>query len=270
MFLLPIQRYVLILVFPPFLLLKCACAQSFSWPAGKRMALSISFDDARNSQVEGGTALLDRYGVKATFYVQPGPVRERLEGWKKAVAQDHEIGNHTLVHPCSGNFPWARDKALEDYSLKQMRKELRSANRQIKELLGVTPNSFAYPCGQNFVGRGRHTRSFVPLVADLFSSGRGWLDEAPNAPAYCDLAQLMGVEMDGKEFAELLPLIESARQQGAWLVLGGHEMNTDGFQTTRLHMLEELIRYAQRPESGIWLATVGEVTAFVKQQRAEK
>lgn len=241
---------------------------SFSWPAGKKMALSLTFDDARYSQVEGGTALLDRYGVKGTFYVSPGAVRERLAGWKEAVANGHEIGNHTLVHPCSGNFPWAREKALEAYSLEEMRQELLTANRQVEEMLGITPVSFAYPCGQTFVGRGRQTRSVVPLVAELFASGRGWMDEAPNDPAYCDLAQLMGVEMDGKEMADLLPIIEQTRQQGGWLVLGGHEMNIDGNQTTRLQMLEALIQYAQQPESGIWIATVGEVTAYVKKIRA--
>ena len=43
----------------------------------------------------------------------PSGVAERLEGWKKAVADGHEIGNYTLLHPCSANFRWHR-KALED------------------------------------------------------------------------------------------------------------------------------------------------------------
>ena len=55
---------------------------SFKWPEGKRVALSLSFDDARASQVEGGTALLDRVGVKATFYVVPSSVEKKLDRWK--------------------------------------------------------------------------------------------------------------------------------------------------------------------------------------------
>ena len=54
------------------------------WPEGKKVAVSLSFDDARFSQVDKGTAVLDKYNVKATFYVMPGPVKERLEGWKKS------------------------------------------------------------------------------------------------------------------------------------------------------------------------------------------
>src|ERR1043165_2628361 len=71
----------------------------FTWPDGKRAALSITFDDARTSQVDSGTALLDKYGIKATFFVVPPTVEERLDGWKKAVANGHEIGNHTINHP---------------------------------------------------------------------------------------------------------------------------------------------------------------------------
>ncbi len=241
----------------------------FKWPDGKRVALSLSFDDARASQVEGGTALLDRFGVKATFYVVPSSVEKKLDGWKKAVASGHEIANHSLNHPCSGNFAWARSKALEAYTLDQMQRELSDANQRIKELLGVTSESFAYPCGQKFVGRGVDTRSYVPVVAKLFATGRGWLDEAPNDPAYVDFAQLTGIESDGKDFEQILPIIETARKTGLWVVLAGHEMNKDGAQTTRLALLEKLCAYAKDPANGVWVAPVGTVAKYVREQRTK-
>src|SRR5665647_322561 len=82
---------------------------AFSWPKGKQVAVSLSFDDARLSQVDAGTALLDQYGIKATFYVGPSGVKQRLEGWKKAVANGHEIGNHSLNHPCTGCLLYTSD-----------------------------------------------------------------------------------------------------------------------------------------------------------------
>src|SRR5215831_19295588 len=92
-------------------------ASPFQWPNGKRVAVSLSFDDARFSQVDTGLALLSEEHVKATFFVQANNIRERLDGWKKAVADRHEIGNHSLSHPCTGNYAFSRDNALEDYSL---------------------------------------------------------------------------------------------------------------------------------------------------------
>ncbi len=240
---------------------------TFSWPDGKQMAVSLTFDDARMSQVDVGTAVLNQYGVKATFVLVPSSVEKRLDGWKKAVADGHEMGNHTLFHPCSGNFAWSNEKALENYSLKQMKKELIDANNKIEELLGTKPTVFAYPCGSTFVGRGKNTKSYVPLIADLFLAGRGWLDEGPNDPAFCDFAQLTGMEMDGKDFDQILPLLENARKTGAWLVLAGHEMGESGEQTTRLKMLKKLMEYAQDPANKIWIAPMGTVAKYVQSQR---
>jgi peptidoglycan/xylan/chitin deacetylase (PgdA/CDA1 family) len=250
-----------------FLLACCTLAAPpprFSWPGGARAALSLSFDDARTSQVDVGLAVLDAEGVKATFYVVPGAVEQRLDAWKKVAASGHEIGNHSLTHPCSGNFPWARDKALEEYTVERMRRELTDASARLKELLGVLPETFAYPCGQAFVGRGLDTRSYVPLVAELFLAGRGWLDEAPTDPRRGDLAQVMGTEMDGKEFEELLPVLEQARETGGWVVLAGHEIGDGGRQTTRVALLRKLAPYARDPANGLWLAPVAAVARHIR------
>lgn len=242
--------------------------RSTIWPDGARMALSLSFDDGRASQVSEGLPLFARHGAKVTLYVVPSAVEQRLDGWRQAVAAGHEIGNHSLTHSCSGNFPFARAKALEDHSVARMRDELRDANARISTLLGVTPRSFAYPCGQTFVGRGRETMSYVPVVAELFQSGRGWLDESANDPAFVDLAQIFGVEMDGKDFTELRPLLDDARARGAWLVLAGHEIGAGGRQTTRIATLDALLAYANDPANGIWLATVGDAAARVARTQA--
>jgi peptidoglycan/xylan/chitin deacetylase (PgdA/CDA1 family) len=236
----------------------------FAWPGGARAALSLSFDDARASQVLAGLSVLDAHGVKVTFYVVPSAVEPQLAGWRKAVAAGHEIGNHSLTHPCSGNFPWAREKALETYTLEKMRGELVAGNARVKDLLGVVPETFAYPCGQTFVGRGRETKSYVPLVAELFLAGRGWLDEAPNDPLFCDLAQSLAIEMDGKDFAQIRPVLEQARETGGWVVLAGHEIGGEGRQTTRVSMLQALLPYARDPANGLWLAPVATVARHIR------
>jgi peptidoglycan/xylan/chitin deacetylase (PgdA/CDA1 family) len=238
----------------------------FVWPEGKQAAVSLSFDDARESQVIVGTQLLDQYGVKATFFVVPSSVEKQLDGWKKAAANGHEIGNHSLTHPCTGNFSWSRTNALEDYTLEQMRKQLTDCNKRISELLNVKAEVFAYPCGQKFVGKGINTKSYVPIVADMFLVGRGWLDEAANDPTYDNFAQLTGIESDGKDFEQVLPLLEEAKSTGNWLVLAGHEMGDSGVQTTRLTMLKKLIEYAQNPANGIWLQPVGTVAKYIRKQ----
>ena len=241
--------------------------KAIQWPDGNKMAISLTWDDGRDSQVLVGTSILDKYEVKATFYVVPSSVERELEGWKSAVLNGHEIGNHSLVHPCSGNFSWSRDKALEDYSLNQMRLELMKANVEIEKLLGVIPTEFAYPCGQTYVGRGKKTKSYVPVIRKLFSTGRTWMDETSNDPNYIDLARLTGVEMDDKDFESIKSQIENAREHGKWLVLAGHEIGHKDIKTgqlTNIEMLEELLVYIKNPANKIWTAPVGEIASYLR------
>ena len=241
----------------------------FSWPAGKRMALSLSFDDGRESQWRHALPLLDAHGVHATFYPMPAAVREHLESWCAAVAAGHEIGNHSATHPCSGNFRFSRHNALEDMSLEQVEQgELLGANRQLEELLGVHPRTFAYPCGQTTVGRGESVRSYVPAVARHFLAGRLFFSEMHNDPAYCDLHQLYAVTMDNTDAAGVDALLDAARAEGGWLILAGHDAGPQGArQTTILETLEHLCRMAAEPENGIWLDTVEHIAEHVRNNR---
>lgn len=271
---LSVRLFAILLLLPACLLGPVAgWAQSaeaaFRWPDGKRAAVSLSFDDARASQVDTGQAVLARLDARATFYVVPVHVEAKLAGWKRLVAAGHEIGNHSVRHPCTGNFEWSREAALEDYTLERMRQELLEGNRRLEQMLGVTPVTFAYPCGQTFVGRGRATQSYVPLVAELFLAGRGWLDETPNDPTFHDPAQVSGMSMDGKDFPEVKTLVENAREAGQWLVLAGHEIGHSGPQTTRIEMLERLVPFLQDPNNRIWFETVEAVARYLKRHRQE-
>jgi len=241
--------------------------ENFHWPDQKRAAISLTFDDARYSQITQGLPILDKYGTKATFYVSIRNLEGRLDAWKRAAADGHEIGNHTLTHPCSGNFSFIDDRALEDYTLDKMRHELAEANNIIENLLDVRPVSFAYPCGQKFVGRGQNLKSYVPLVAKEFLTGRGWMDEWSNDPAFCDMANLMAMELDGKDFEQVKQLIDRTLANGGWLIFCGHEIGEGGRQTTYASTLKAVCEYAQDPANGLWLDTVQEVADYILKQR---
>lgn len=239
---------------------------AFTWPSGIRGAVSLTFDDGRPSQVDQGVPLFDRFGVRATFYVMPLAVQKRQEAWRRAVATGHEAAGHTMTHPCTGNFGFSgsRPVTLEGMSLDQIEAELIESNAQIEALVGVRPVSFAYPCGQKFVGRGEKLQSYVPLIARHYLTGRGWRDEYFNAPDRCDLAQLAGIEFDGTDFEQVLPQIEAAARTGNWLVFAGHDIGAETrSQMTKLSTLEAICAYCKNPANGIWLDTVGAIGAYV-------
>ncbi|MCF6442253.1 polysaccharide deacetylase family protein [Pseudoalteromonas luteoviolacea] len=241
----------------------------FTYPNGARYAVSLTFDDARNSQVDVGIPILDKHNVKGTFYVNPKFVDERLDGWKKAAKNGHELGNHTSSHLCTGNFAWLRkdDLGLEQVDLAWLRQDIEATTTYMKEKLDVEPRSFAYPCGNTFVGRGKEVKSYVPLIAELFKTGRTWLDETGNNPTYTDFAQLAGNRMDGMSFVEIKALLDMLKENNKWIILAGHEVGKKGLYTTDKAALDALIVYLKDPKNGYWLATVDEIATYIEKHR---
>ena len=241
-------------------------SESFAWARGKRAAISLTFDDARLSQVDCGLPVLNRHQVKATFYVSPAAMLERHEAWKQAVADGHEIGNHTLNHPCSGNFGFARSQALEDYTLDTMERELTGATEFIERELGVRPTTFAYPCGQTFVGRDERVQSYVPLVARHFTMGRVYRSESPFSPVHGDLAQAFGVHFDGMTISTARTWMEKAIAESGWLILAGHEVGAPGPMSVDSDTLRFVCEFASDPDNGLWIDTAADVAAYVAGQ----
>jgi peptidoglycan-N-acetylglucosamine deacetylase len=232
-----------------------------TWPDGSRAALSLSFDDARGSQIEHGLPLLERLEAPATFFVLPDGVSGNVVSWRAVAEQGHEIGNHSVRHPCSGNFAFTRNAPLEALTLADIDAEIDEANRRLDELLGVTPSVFAYPCGQTFVGRGTDTQSYVPLVARRFLVGRTFNDACANSPLHCDLAQVAAIDIDGIPFERLRAYVEDAAADGSWIVLGGHDIGDSGPQTTSPATVEAVVRWCR--DAGVRIGTVGDIGTTV-------
>jgi peptidoglycan/xylan/chitin deacetylase (PgdA/CDA1 family) len=251
-----------------FLTSTIALAQSSPWPDGKQAAVSLTFDDARASQIDTGLPLFRELQLPATWYVLPRGVEPKLAGWKEMIALGQEIGNHSLTHPCTVNYGIG-SRSLEQMNLAEMAHNLDQANQAITQLLGVTPRSFAYPCGQKFVGRGARIQSYAPLIAERFTSGRGYLDESANKALECDFAQLLGTAFDDLDFVQMRVLLEKARASNRWIIFCGHEIGRRKYQTTDVDALRELAAYLKEPANGYWTATVGEVTKYLRVRRGE-
>ncbi len=176
----------------------------------------------------------------------------------------HELGNHTVSHPCSGNFRWSRNNALEDYTLERMEHELLAANAFIERTFGMQPQTFAYCCGQKYIGRGALHQSYVPLVARHFVAGRGFRDEDVNDPTFVDLAQLFGVDGDGMTFEQLCRWIDQAAQRGGWLVIAAHDVGDQPRQSISADVLDAVCAYCADPANGLWVDTVAAVASYVR------
>ena len=77
-----------------------ATPRPFVWPGGARAAINLTYDDAINSQLDHALPALNKYGLKGTFnlVLSSEATAKRLDEWRRAAEQGHELANHTLFH----------------------------------------------------------------------------------------------------------------------------------------------------------------------------
>jgi peptidoglycan/xylan/chitin deacetylase (PgdA/CDA1 family) len=104
---------------------------------GKR-ELWLTIDDGPNADTPALLDLLDRLGVKATFFII-GIIGERHPDFvREIVARGHSIGNHSQTHPSA--WFWCAPPA-------RVRSEIDDCNRTLATLAGVAPRWFRAPVG---------------------------------------------------------------------------------------------------------------------------
>ena len=75
-------------------------SERLGWPEGAQAAVSLAHDDGYDTQLENVAPLLDELGFKATFLLTVQNVDERAADRIALSKRGHEIGDHTLTHPC--------------------------------------------------------------------------------------------------------------------------------------------------------------------------
>ncbi len=99
--------------------------------------LALTYDDGPNDPYTGQLLeVLERHGVKATFFLVGRFVQERPDIARAVVAAGHAIGNHTWSHP---NLIFA--------SAAEARRQLEQTQKSIFDATGVKAKLFRPPFG---------------------------------------------------------------------------------------------------------------------------
>jgi peptidoglycan/xylan/chitin deacetylase (PgdA/CDA1 family) len=231
-----------------------------TYQGGAEAAISLTFDDGLRSQLAVAVPLLERHGLRGTFYLNPtgDDWRDRWAPWAEVATRGHELGNHTLAHPCSENFAFVTpDRALERLTLEALARDIDTAEERLHGLSGTDRRSFAYPCYQDWVGRGAARQTYVPLVAARFAAGR-IRGERHNLPGRCDLHHLWSWPAERMSGAEMIGLCEEAASEGGWGIFTFHGVG-EGHLPIGESDLDSLCTHLQRQCERLWTAPVVEV-----------
>jgi hypothetical protein len=238
----------------------------FRWPDGRKAAVSLTYDDGTPSHLSLAAPIMNEYGVRGTFYINPREAdAASLAPWRQIAQAGHEVGNHTVSHPCSQNFEFISRggrKGLEQMSLDDIEAEIVEAGRRLQAGIPEQERvSFAFPCYQPFVGRGAKRQSYVPVVLKHCVAGRG-RGEQPNDPRYCDLGYLWSFPCEQMTAPTLIGLVEQAAAQGRWAILTFHGIH-EGHLSVGNGDLAELCRHLTENKERVWTAPVVTVAQYV-------
>lgn len=240
-----------------------------AWPHGAKAAIVLTYDDALKSQLDHVVPALDADGFKATFFLS-NVLPEDVKRWRAVAAKGHELGNHTIFHPCSAaTMPADPRNTLEAHTPASMLKEIAQQNTLLTALDGRLQHGFATPCGDNRAGGVDYLE---PLRrSGLVTYARGVVTTPDDLSADVSHADAMHLPSrgfpEGTTGAQLIALAQQAVDGRGWAVFLFHGVGGDYLQIS-LQTHGELLTWLRRHRREVWVTTLGGALAWAKQHPA--
>lgn len=254
-----------------FLVLLCAAltltaqaADRTPWH-NKKCTVCLTYDDALNVHLDKVVPLLDSLGLKATFYVSGffPSFRNRSTEWRTVAGRGHELGNHTLFHPCAGKSPgreWVKPEYdLSTYTIRRMADEVDMANVLLRAIDGHDGRTFAYPCGDTEVG----DTSYVQEIKARFLAARG-VDAKMQTIDDIDPYNIGAYMINGESGDGLVSLVREAIDKNALLVFLFHGVGGEHNLNVSLAAHSQLLHFLAAHEKDIWITPMIDIAAYLR------
>jgi peptidoglycan-N-acetylglucosamine deacetylase len=254
----------LLVVFLSLLLSPDAQAQSNLPWQGKKCAVVLTYDDAIDQQLDNAVPVLDSLNLKATFYITAfsSSMQSRMNEWKQLAVRGHELGNHTLFHPCLGGPGriWVQpENDLRNYSVQRMVNETRMTNIFLQSLDGKTRRTFAYTCGDMKIG----DSSFIDGMKKDFVAARAVRNEMHKINEI-DLYNVDCFVVNGETGAQLIEWAKKAMETNSLLVILFHGVGGGNSLNVSPAAHREFLIFLKQNEKDIMIAPMINVSDYIR------
>ena len=236
---------------------------------GKKAAVVLTYDDALNVHLDNAIPLLDSLNLKGTFYLTAFAQgsKDRIADWRKAAANGHELGNHTLFHPCVGGMPgreWvSAERDMNKYSLQRMTDEIRMTNIFLQALDGKTKRTFAFTCGDMKIG----DSLFINGMKNDFVAARSVRNQMHKINEV-DLYNTDCYAVNGESGEQMIEWVKKAVETNSLLVILFHGVGGEHSLNVSLQAHRELLQYLKKKENDLLIGTMLEVAEHVNEWQA--
>jgi peptidoglycan-N-acetylglucosamine deacetylase len=251
------------LLFNSFFMLTATAQKANQWHS-KKSPVVLTYDDALPQQLDNAIPVLDSLNLKATFYLTAFFAKDRLNDWKKVASRGHELGNHTLYHPCVGGKgrEWVKsDYDLNNYTVQRMVDEVKMTNVFLQTLDGKTKRTFAFTCGDMKVG----DSSFIDRLKNDFVAARAVRNEMHTIDKI-DLYNVDCYVVNNHSAEQMIEWVKKSMETNSLLVIlfhgvgGGNSLNVSVVEHSKF------LHYLKQHEKEIWIATMMDVAEYIKKQ----
>lgn len=219
-------------------------------------AVSLTYDDGLPSHLDVAVPALERRGLRGTFYVTWENIAARADDWAGLPARGHELGAHTVHHPC--NIGQLDARSFAD-------REFRPVEAWLDRVAGPgRAHDFAYPCDVTNLGPGSPNVQRARYEAMLRGLGIRSARNSEGPPNPADWVrrhpfrlQALAVGYDAQPL-DVFNYLQRARAERRWAILVFHQVGSgpesDGAVTAAQHdaLLDMVLA------SGLAPRTVGE------------
>jgi peptidoglycan-N-acetylglucosamine deacetylase len=235
----------------------------------RKCAVALTYDDALSVHLDYVAPVLDSFGLKATFYVYGNSISfyKRIDEWKSLVNNGHELGNHSLFHPCNSKTEgndWVKPEYdLDKYTINRILDEIRLANTLLQLIDGKPERTYAYPCGNKFAG----DSSYVSYLHSDFIAARG-VTTGMNTLNNINLFDIRAIPVDGYSYDELISLINEAKEKELFIVLIFHGIGYGHSSVFDKNEHRKLLEYLRENRDTIWTAPLIEIVNYINDSPA--
>lgn len=234
---------------------------------GKKSAVVLTYDDALNIHLNEVIPALDSLNLKGTFYlIGSSPVvASRINEWRAAARTGHELGNHTLNHPCDGTLTGrdfvSKENDLSRYTVDRAVNEIRVTNTLLKAIDGKQHRTFAYPCGDLTIG----DSLFYNSLKNDFAAARGVMSGYVQ-PKTDDLSNVLSFAQHQNTGEQMIAQVQEAQRTGSLIVFLFHGVGGEHSLNVSSSEHKKLLTYLKSNEKDIWVAPLVDVALEIKRQ----
>ena len=242
-----------------------------AWPKGKHAAIVLTYDDALPSQLANAVPQLNAAGLHGTFFLEGDRLTPKdLVRWRAVTRAGHEIGNHTIYHPCPRDMLPNRDHfATEGYDASIMISEISVMNDVLYGIDGKTARTMSYPCSQTLVG-GADYRAAL-RQSGLIRYARNGGDQYRSVLSDPETVDPLDVPswgpVDHPDGSQLIAYVERVRQTGGLGVLQFHGVGGDYLDVSAEAHAQLVVYLKAHPD--IWVAPFRKVMDYVATRKTK-